>query len=112
MKIRALYDRAPAPYPGEITDTITCDTEFVPVVSKKRSPGGTDMAIVSNYYLTNRMIHGACTDDIAFYRGYTAFFYCEHRKNVYALEFIGPKTASVSAFDPRIERVVSGLLCR
>lgn len=112
MKIRALYDKAPAPYPGEITDVIICEKEFVPVIEKKRGSSGTEMTVVSNYYITDRMTHGACADDIASYRGYAVLFYCFSHKNVYSLEFIEPKTTSVSAFDQRIERVVSGLLCR
>jgi hypothetical protein len=88
-RFSGLYEKAPAPYPGEISDAVVCDPAFVPERKTIMSPAG----LITYYigYLNNRMTFGSCSMDQAVYRGITAYFYCSDTRLLIHLELISPK---------------------
>lgn len=88
-RMEALYEKAPAPYPGEITDSIVCGKKFLPEI-QKRIVGTLEVTSIITY-LNDRLAHGACADDQVVYRETMVLFYCPARKTLEQLEFIVPK---------------------
>lgn len=87
-KMKALFENAPAPYPGMISDEIQCDKKFKPVYRTENING---LPIHSfDGFLNDRLVFGACTENQAIYRGLMALFYCPDQKQVYTLELIAP----------------------
>jgi hypothetical protein len=90
MKIQGLFENARSPYPGPLSDEITCDQKFklVPKTSQNK-----DLSLTSfSGYLNNRMQYGTCVDNQVTYKAYSALFYCANHSSLYQLELIIPIT--------------------
>lgn len=88
-KMKALFENATSPYPGEISDEIVCDKRFKPTFTSE----GINGIPVSYFtgYLNSRLTYGACTEDQAVNKGIMTLFYCPAQRKVYQLELISEK---------------------
>jgi len=87
-RMKALFENAASPYPGEISDEIACGEKYKPVFFEEEING-----IQVSYFtgfLNKRLVFGACTDDQADYQGILALFYCPNLSQLYQLEIIAP----------------------
>lgn len=108
-RMKALFENAAAPYPGEITNEIVCDKRFKPVFASDTING---IAITHfTGYLNDRLTFGACTEDQAVYRGIEALFYCKNQKKLYQLEIITPNKIFAEN-KSRYEDVLKSLRCK
>ncbi len=89
LRMKALFEKAPAPYPGDISDAIVCDAAFVPSYKTAELADGTTVRYFIGY-LNNRMTFGSCSQNQAVYKGIMAFFYCPASSMTLRLEFIAP----------------------
>lgn len=87
-KVKAMYEKAPAPYPGEISDAIICDPSFIPTYEEIKQDDTKTAIFVG--YLNNRMTFGSCSQDQAVYRGILALTYCRKQSLLLRLELIAP----------------------
>ncbi len=87
-KVKAMYEKAPAPYPGEISDAIVCDPRFIPTYEEINQDSRRTALFTG--YLNNRMTFGSCSQDQAVYRGILALTYCPKRSLLIRLELIAP----------------------
>lgn len=85
-RIKALFDKAPAPYPGEISDAIICDPDYIPSFTDK-TVNDTRIRYFTGY-LNNRMTFGSCSKDQAVYKGIMAFLYCQKSSLLIKIELI------------------------
>jgi len=89
LRMKALFEKAPAPYPGDISDAIVCDPAFTPSYDVAKLADGTDVQYFIGY-LNDRMTFGSCSQDQAVYKGLMAFLYCPAAKLTLRIEFIAP----------------------
>lgn len=89
VRMKTLFADAVAPYPGEITNEISCDSKFKPVYTEEKIYG-IDISSFTGY-LNDRLTFGACTDEQAAYRSILSLFYCPNQKKMYQVEIISPK---------------------
>lgn len=88
MQINSLFENAQAPYPGAISDEISCDPKYKPVY-KQINANSLKISYYSGY-LNDRVQYGGCIGDQLKYKSSTAMFYCQSQKKWYQLEFISP----------------------
>ena len=86
MTVQGLFDNARSPYPGPLSDEITCDNKFVPTPEVYQTQQ-TTMTWFSGY-VNNRLQYGTCIDDQIAYKGYTALFYCKNNRTWYKAEIL------------------------
>lgn len=89
VQIKSVYEKSRAPYPGEISDTIECNKDFMPVYDTVQA-GSLPISRITAY-LTDRLTYGACTGEQARYRSMLALLFCPTQNKLYQLEFIAPK---------------------
>lgn len=88
-RTKGVFEDAAAPYPGEISDVISCSKEYKPVYSQVQQNG-----IRISYfegYVNERLVFGSCADSQAAYHDTLAMFFCEKQKQFYQLEIIIPR---------------------
>lgn len=88
-RLKALYEKAPAPYPGEISDAIICDPEYIPSFREATSTGKVRLSYFTGY-LNNRLTFGSCSADQAVNKGILAYMYCPTNTLLIKLELIQP----------------------
>ena len=88
-RMKALFENAASPYPGEISDEVVWDKELIPQLEERE----VNRIQASHFtgYLNDRLVFGACTQDQAIYRGILALFYCPNQKQLFQLEIITPR---------------------
>lgn len=92
LRMQTLFDHAPAPYPGDISDTITCDKKFKP---SYHTISRNDTIRYFLGYLNDRLVFGSCSSSDSTYEGVLAFMYCPKDNLIVQLEII--KSASDTA---------------
>lgn len=107
-RMKALFQNAASPYPGEVSDEIECSEEFKPVFKtmKETNP---KISYFSGF-LNSRLTFGVCTQDQAVYKGILALFYCSKQKQVFQLEMIAPKE-EFSASPEKYQEMVESAAC-
>lgn len=106
MQIMGLYEDAKSPYPGTISDKITCDRKYKPVFKTLKN-NWLKLEYYSGY-LNERMQFGSCIDDQLVYNNQAVMFYCSSQKKWYHLEFISPlKSSSQYVLD-----IISTIKCK
>ena len=108
-RMKALFQNAASPYPGEISDEIECSEEFKPVL-KTTKQTNVKMSYFSGF-LNSRLTFGTCTQDQAVYKGVLALFYCPKQKQVFQLEIITPKE-EFSTSPQRHQELIESITCR
>lgn len=108
-RMKALFESAVSPYPGEISDEIVCGEEFIPVFEQSEI----NSIHISRFtgYLNDRLVIGACTKDQAFYKGVLVLFYCPDQAQLFQLELIAPKEDFLASEDKYQDMLVS-IRCR
>ncbi len=107
-RMRALFEKAPAPYPGEISDAIVCDPAFIPM-EKELKNANTSLTYFTGY-LNNRMTFGSCSLDQAVYKGIAAYTYCPANNLYINIELFTP-TEEFEANSPAVENQIRTLRC-
>jgi len=98
LTMQSLYDNTFTSYPGRISMEIVCDSRFVPEQMSVHHNGKTITYLIA--YLSERLIYGACTDDLTSYKGVIAWSYCEDKNELRQFEFISRKDSfSESSID-------------
>lgn len=88
-RTKGVFEDAAAPYPGEISDVISCGEQYKPVYSSKNI-GGVNISYFSGF-VNDRLVFGSCVSDQAAYRDTLAMFYCEKQHKFYQVEIISPR---------------------
>ena len=83
--VQAFYQESTAPYPGEISNQVSCDKVKIPILHEQN----TDSDFISYFFswLNNRFAY-SCNQTEDFYNSVTLFIYCENQKKFYKLEVI------------------------
>lgn len=87
-QMKAMYEKAPAPYPGDISDSVVCDPEFIPSYKELERPSG--RLSVFTGFLNNRMTFGSCSKSQAVYKGFLVYMYCPQSEQFIRTELIYP----------------------
>lgn len=85
-RIKAMFENAPAPYPGELSNTVVCDQKFIPTYEEIHE-NNTPISLFVGY-LNNRLTFGSCSQNQAVYRDALAFIYCPAQSLLIRLELI------------------------
>lgn len=107
-RMKALFENATSPYPGEISDEIVCGDEFKPIFSENNQ-NGLKISYFTGY-LNNRLVFGACTKDQAVYKGNLVLFYCPDKKQLFQLEIIAPKDVYLAS-EGKYQQMIDSLSC-
>jgi len=108
-RIKAMFEKAPAPYPGELSDAIVCDPDYIPIYREATSSAGTRLSLFTGY-LNNRLTFGSCSEDQAVNKGILAFMYCPASSLFIKLELIQP-TSVFEAAPEEIEKQLFTVAC-
>ncbi len=85
-QMKSMFEKAPAPYPGDISDAIVCDPAYIPVFRESATANGKIMYFTG--YLNNRMTFGSCSKDQAVYKGIMTLTYCAKQHLLLKTELI------------------------
>ena len=107
-QMKAMYEKAPAPYPGDISDAVVCDPDFVPTY--KEIPRRSGTLYLFRGYLNNRMTFGSCSKSQAVYKGYLVYMYCAQSQQFVRTEFIYP-VSEFAAREVDIEKEIQQVSC-
>lgn len=87
IKINGLFETIRSPYPGMVSDTISCDDTFKP--APKIILGQHDLPITYfTGFLNNRLQYGSCTEDQIAYKSFVGIFYCKDAHQWLQIELI------------------------
>lgn len=108
-RMEALFADATSPYPGDITNEISCNSKFKPKMAIENING----IRITHFtgYLNNRLTFGACTEDQAVYKGIEALFYCNNQSKLYQLEIIAP-TDMFTAKEDYFNKMLQSIECK
>ncbi len=108
-RMEALFADATSPYPGDITNEISCGEKFKPKMTIENING----IRITHFtgYLNNRLTFGACTEDQAVYKGIEALFYCNNQSKLYQMEIIAP-TKMFSENENAYYNLLESIHCR
>jgi len=109
VKIKGLFGDAASPYPGEISDVISCNEEYKPVYSTKQQNG-----IQVSYFtgfVNERLVFGSCTNDQIAYHDTLVMFYCDKQKKFYQVEIIVPHQDYLSSPE-KYQQISNSIACR
>lgn len=107
MKMQGLFDDARSPYPGAISDKISCDPSVRPEVRALHN--ATDTRTYYAGFLNSRLQLGSCIDTELLYRTNAMYMYCPSEQSVYHVEFITKKQTSD---DTLYQSLLTGIRCR
>lgn len=107
-KVKSMFEKAPAPYPGEISDAIVCDSTYKPQYREFESSTSRKYLFVG--FLNNRLTFGSCSQNQAVNKGALVFMYCPNRSLLIRLELIAP-TDDFQSHENEIMRQVESLQC-
>lgn len=108
-RMKGLFEKAPSPYPGEISDAIECTGIFKPVYSVRHN--ATTEFFQIDGYLNDRLVFGSCTEDQARYKDIMILFNCPKQKKIYELEFIYPRL-SYEQNSKQFQQIVETVSCK
>ena len=108
MKEKAMFEKAPAPYPGEISDAIVCDPSYIPTYEEMHQ-GNSRIGLFIGY-LNNRMTFGSCSQDQAVYKGALALMYCQKNNLLLRVELITSIT-NFTLHEKELIRQIKSLEC-
>ena len=92
--LEAIYDSEISPYPGVISDEISCEDEFIP--KRKEINKGDNKIIYYETFLSGRFSYGGCVEDLIEYRGIIAWTYCEDKKEYRKMEYMVDKNKEIN----------------
>ncbi|MBT3249785.1 MAG: hypothetical protein HN365_03240 [Candidatus Pacebacteria bacterium] len=85
-RIKNQYEENISPYPGEISDSITCPSSFKPTISVINQ----NSLDISSFMiqLNERMTAGECQEKFIKYYSYNYYFYCQQSQKTFLVEII------------------------
>jgi hypothetical protein len=87
-QIDSVYDVKPSPYFAVVTTGIVCPAEFQPVYKEMHIPQGWRAGVT--LYTNDRLTLGACTKELAKYRGELILLYCRAAAMLFEVEYFTP----------------------
>lgn len=110
--MKALYDNIRSPYPGLISNEITCEESLKPSYTSFTTSKGLLIYQIDGF-LNNRLVFGACTKDQIAYQGITVLFNCPSRKQLYDMEFIAPiGSPPAGGSQEKFQTIAQSIECR
>jgi hypothetical protein len=109
VKVKAMFEKAPAPYPGDVSDAIVCDPKFVPTYEEIPTDGIPLSLFVG--YLNDRMTFGSCSQDQTVYRGILILTYCPRESLLLRAELITTPT-DFSSHEQELMDHMKALRCK
>jgi len=109
MRTQALFDEAAAPYPGDISDIVSCSKEYIPKHTTKTK----NEVSISHFsgFVNERLVFGSCTADQLKYFDTLSMFYCDKQKKFFQVELIIPKDEYLK--DPsEYKEILNSLGCK
>jgi hypothetical protein len=105
MRMQGQFETARSPYPGILSDAITCDKKFD--IQPRTITNGSDSQIFFTGYLNNRKQYGSCLDSEIQYTGLNSIVYCEKQKNWYRIEALIPtqSTADTTSVTNQLQSI-------
>jgi hypothetical protein len=94
-RIQAQYEDNISPYPGEISDLLSCPDGFKPEIIKFDQNG----LIITSFQvkLNERMVTGQCDENQVVFNSYNHYFYCPKLSKTFLLEFIFDKHFNIES---------------
>ena len=88
-RIQAQYEESISPYPGEISDSVTCPPELKPnfIVYEEND----NLITAFMVKLNERMVTGQCDDMLTKYDSYNYYFHCRDQGKTFFVETIYEK---------------------
>jgi hypothetical protein len=103
-RMKALFEKAPAPYPGEISDAVICDAAYIPTYKEANG------IRYFTGFLNDRLTFGSCSKDQAVYTGMMGFVYCPKSSLLIKLELI-TQTADFPAREKELTERMTSMTC-
>ncbi len=97
IKMYTIYEKAVSPYPGEVSNAISCALEYQPTYTKEKI--GEKEAHIFTGFANDRLVFGACAGDLITNRSAVVMFYCEPQKRLYKFELFSPVKNSIEEFN-------------
>lgn len=88
MRMQGQFETARSPYPGILSDAITCDSKFD--IHPQSIQNGTQSLMFFTGYLNNRKQYGSCLDSEIQYTGLNVILYCDSHDSWYRIEALIP----------------------
>ncbi len=107
-KVKAMFEKAPAPYPGDVSDAVVCDSRFVPTYEEIQTETNPLSLFVG--YLNDRMTFGSCSENQAVYRGILALTYCPKQTLLLRIELIA-KVSDFLSHEKELVDQIKSLRC-
>lgn len=88
-RIQNQYEENISPYPGEISDSISCPSSFRPKINTYEQSGINISSFLVK--LNERMVAGQCENSLIKYHSYNYYFYCQNQNKTFLVEIIYDK---------------------
>lgn len=88
MRMQGQFETARSPYPGMLSDAITCDEKFN--VKPITTTYNNQEVLFFSGYLNNRLQYGSCIDSEIQFTGLNAVLYCDRQHAWYRIEILIP----------------------
>ena len=108
-RTQGLFDEAQAPYPGDISNIVSCSSEYEP----KYNTVVKDKIQITQFsgFVNERLVFGSCTADQFKYFDTLSMFYCDKQKKFFQVELIIPKDEYLK--DPsEYKEILNSLGCK
>ncbi len=103
VRMYTLYEKAVSPYPGEISNAISCAQEYRPTYTADQT-GGRETHLFTGF-ANDRLSFGACAEDLITNRAAVAMFYCGQQKRLYKLELFSPIGGPAGKFNEEAGKI-------
>ena len=108
--VKGLFIDTAAPYPGVVSDTVTCDKKYKPVFEKIVTRGNIELSYFIGY-VNNNLTFGSCSEDQTSLKGILTYFYCTKRHQMYQLELIS-QTKQFDQSLPFYKEMLQSIQCK
>ncbi len=105
MRMQGQFETARSPYPGILSDAITCDKKFD--INPQTIQHGPEQLTFFTGFLNNRTQYGSCIESEIAYTGLNAIIYCDRQHSWYRLEALVPQTSNqdISALTKEMQNI-------
>lgn len=105
MRMQGQFETARSPYPGMLSDAITCDKKFD--INPRTIQNKTQSLVFFTGFLNNRMQYGSCLDSEIRFKGLNAIIYCQSHQSWYRIEALIPieSDADLSSFTNQLQHI-------
>ena len=97
VALRSLYEELNSPYPGVISNHVSCGEEFAPI---KVSQGEREYYLL---YASPRFTYGVCSWDLITYRALLSFIHCNQTMTLYQVEMFLPLSQNTTSYENQIK---------